>query len=62
MGLRRKKGGKAIFENPYCGPSIDISYEKPYTVITGILIQTPYAGKSFVSGGLRARGIFVQRH
>ena len=21
-GLRRKKGGKAGFENPYCGPSI----------------------------------------
>ena len=20
-GLRRKKGGKAGFENPYCGPS-----------------------------------------
>ena len=22
-GLRRKKGGKAGFENPYCGPSMD---------------------------------------
>ena len=21
-GLRRKKGGKAGFENPYCGPSV----------------------------------------
>ena len=21
-GLRRKKGGKAGFENPYCGPSL----------------------------------------
>ena len=25
-GLRRKKGGKAGFENPYCGPSVDYSY------------------------------------
>jgi len=27
-----------------------------------MLSQTPYAGESYVSGGLRARGIFVQRH
>ena len=33
-----------------------------YTVVTGMLSQTPYAGESYVSGGLRARGIFVQRH
>ena len=24
-GLRRKKGGKAGFENPYCGPSFYVS-------------------------------------
>ena len=41
---------------------VDISYEELYTVITGVLTQTPYAGESYVSGGLRARGIFVQRH
>ena len=41
---------------------VDIGYEELYTVITGMLSQTPYAGESYVSGGLRARGIFVQRH
>ena len=41
---------------------VDISYEELYTVITGMLTQTPYAGESYVSGGLRARGIFVQRY
>ena len=41
---------------------VDIVYEELYTVITGMLSQTPYAGESYVSGGLRARGIFVQRH
>ena len=41
---------------------VDITYEELYTVVTGMLSQTPYAGESYVSGGLRARGIFVQRH
>ena len=41
---------------------VDIGYEELYLVITGMLTQTPYAGESYVSGGLRARGIFVQRH
>ena len=41
---------------------VDISYEDLYTVITGMLSQTPYAGESYVSGGLKARGIFVQRY
>ena len=41
---------------------VDIGYEELYTVLTGMLSQTPYAGESYVSGGLRARGIFVQRH
>jgi len=27
-----------------------------------MLSQTPYAGESYVSSGLRARGNFVQRH
>ena len=38
---------------------VDIGYEELYTVITGML---SHAGESYVSGGLRARGIFVQRH
>lgn len=38
------------------------SYEELYIVIMGMLTQTPYTGESCVSGGLRARGIFVQRH
>ncbi|KAK2552353.1 hypothetical protein P5673_026426 [Acropora cervicornis] len=33
---------------------VDIGYEELYTVITGMLNQTPYAGESYVSGGLRA--------
>ena len=41
---------------------VGIGYEELYTVITGMLSQTPYAGESHVSGGLRAHGIFVQRH
>ena len=41
---------------------MDIGYEGLYTVITGMLNQTPYAGESYVSGGLRARSIFVQRY
>ena len=41
---------------------MDITYEELYTVVTGMLSQTPYAGESYVSGGLRAHGIFVQRH
>ena len=41
---------------------VDISYEELYTVITGMLTHTPYAGESYVSGGLRARGIFVERY
>ena len=32
----------------------DISYEELYSVITGMLSQTPYAGESYVSGGLKA--------
>jgi len=32
---------------------VDISYEELYTVITGMLNQTPYAGETYVSGGLR---------
>ena len=32
----------------------DISYEDLYSVITGMLSQTPYAGESYVSGGLKA--------
>ena len=37
---------------------VDICYEELYTVIMGMLTQTPYAGESYyVSGGLRARGI-----
>lgn len=39
-----------------------ISYEELYTVIMGMLTQTPYAGESYASGGLQTRGIFVQRH
>jgi len=42
------------------GNFVDISYEDLYTVITGMLSQTPYAGESCVSSGLKARGIFVQ--
>ena len=41
---------------------VDIGYEELYTIVTGMLNQTPYAGESYVSGGLRARGIFVQRY
>lgn len=41
---------------------VGISYEESYIVIMGMLTQTPYAGESCVSGGLGARGIFVQRH
>ena len=41
---------------------MDIGYEELYPVITGMLNQTPYAGESYVSGGLRACGIFVQRY
>jgi len=44
------------------GSFVDISYEDLYTVITGMLSQTPYAGESYVNGGLKARGIFVQRY
>ena len=41
---------------------VDIGYEELCTVITGMLNQTPYAGESYVSGGLRACGIFVARY
>ena len=42
---------------------VDICYEELYAVIMGVLTQTPYARESYyVSGGLRAHGIFVQRH
>mgnify|MGYP000654049422 CR=1 FL=1 len=41
---------------------MDIGYQELYTVITGMMNQTPYAGESYVSGGLRACGIFVQRY
>ena len=41
---------------------VDISYEDLYTVITGMLSQTPYSGESCVSGSLKARGILVQRY
>ena len=41
---------------------MDISYEDLYTVITVMLSQIVYAGESYVSGGLKARGIFVQRY
>lgn len=41
---------------------VDITDEELYTVVVGMLSQTPYAGESYVSGGLRARGIFVQRN
>lgn len=41
---------------------VDIGYEELYTVITGMLNQTPCAGESYVSGGLRACGIFVARY
>lgn len=38
------------------------SFVDIYTVITGMLSQTPFAGESYVSGGLKARDIFVQRY
>ena len=38
---------------------VDIGYEELYIIITGMLRQAPYAGESYVSGSLRARGIFV---
>ena len=38
---------------------VDIIYEELYTVVTGMLSQTPDAGESHVSGGLQACGIFV---
>ena len=41
---------------------VDVSYVDLYTVITGMLSQTPYAGESYLSGGLKAHGIFVQRY
>ena len=41
---------------------VEITDEELYTVVVGMLSQTPYAGESYVSGGLQARGIFVQRH
>jgi len=41
---------------------VDIGYEALYTVIIGMLNQTPYAGESYVSSGLRVRGIFVQSY
>ena len=31
---------------------VDVGYEELYTVIKGMLGQTPYAGESYVSGGL----------
>ena len=55
--LYRRRQEFGIYES-----FVDISYEELYTVITGMLTQTPYAGESYVSGGLRARGIFVQRY
>ena len=39
---------------------MDIGYKELYTVITGMLSQTRYADESDVSGGLRARIIFVK--
>ena len=55
--LYRRRQEFGIYES-----FVDISYEELYTVITGMLTQTPYAGESYVSGGLRARGSFVQRY
>ena len=36
MGLRRKKDGKAGFENPYCGPSFHL--DANYTLFFAIKI------------------------
>lgn len=44
------------------GSFVNISDGELRAVVFEILSQTPYAGESYVSGGLRARGIFVQRH
>ena len=41
---------------------VEITDEEFYSIVVGMLSQTPCAGESYVNGGLRARGIFVQRH
>ena len=39
----------------------DISDEELMSTVTEIIQKTPYAGESYISGALRAKGVFVQR-
>ena len=43
-GLRRKKGGKAGFENPYCGHSTDGQIYYSHTTLSIVISSFPGAG------------------